>query len=60
MSCFTERDLVTWTWEKRHAHVYLVHHLRNDPKKWEIALNLSVTHRGSLAKLISATKRLAH
>ena len=60
MSCFTERDLVTWTWEKRHAHVYLVHHLRNDPKKWEMALNLSVTHRGSLAKLISATKRLAH
>jgi hypothetical protein len=59
MSCFTERDLLAWNLDRRQAHVYLVYHLRNDPSKWEMVLNLSATHRGSLAKLISAAKRLA-
>lgn len=41
------------------AHTYMVYELGSDPKRWQMAIALSPTHRGSLAKLVSATKRLA-
>jgi hypothetical protein len=41
------------------VHVYLYHELGNIPNRWELMLNLSKSHLGSLEKLIMAAKRLA-
>lgn len=40
-------------------HLWLVHRLGLDPTQWELLLNLSKSHLGSLGKLIMAVKRLS-
>lgn len=40
-------------------HLWLVHRIGLEPAQWELLLNLSKSHLGSLGKLIMAVKRLS-
>ena len=58
MTAIQEGDLTAWTLPVVYAHAYMVKELGSDPKRWQMVLALSSTHLGSLAKLVSAAKRL--
>ncbi len=52
-------DLSPWNLPAASAHVYLVHHLGNNPRSWQLVASLAPKHLGSLSKLVSAAKRLS-
>jgi hypothetical protein len=52
-------DLTIWTIPQASAHVYMIHHLGSNTRAWQLLASLAPKHLGSLAKLVSAAKRLA-
>jgi hypothetical protein len=59
MTAIQDGDLTVWRLPTVEAHAYMVHEFGSDPKRWQMAIALSATHLGSLAKLTSVAKRLA-
>jgi hypothetical protein len=59
LAVFKEYDLTMAAYESRaDLHTFVVAALGDDATRWEMLIALSKTHRGSLEKLLSATRRL--
>lgn len=58
MQVFEAGDCSPWNLDLGHTHAYLMYHLGNNPKRWQMLAGLAPKHHGSLARLTAAVKRL--